>query len=152
MADQVVVMNEGQVEQAGTPDEVYHRPATPFVYNFLGNVNLFRGRIEDNKAFISREPSEGAEQPSSIPQDRVFYVRPHLMDIDRQSNGENHVRATVRYINSAGPLVKVEVETQAGDSLHVELTQERFVELRLRKNDDVFVFPKDMKGFVDYQI
>ena len=43
VADRVVVMNEGRVEQVGTPDQVYHHPANPFVYNFLGNVNLFKG-------------------------------------------------------------------------------------------------------------
>jgi sulfate transport system ATP-binding protein len=74
------------------------------------------------------------------------------MEIDYNPNGKNHVRGTIRHINSAGPLVKVEVVTQAGDSVHVELTQERFKELQLRKNDEVFVFPKDMNLFIDYQI
>jgi sulfate/thiosulfate transport system ATP-binding protein len=152
VADRVVVMNEGMVEQAGTPDEVYHHPSTPFVYNFLGNVNLFHGRIEDNKAYISGAPGEDIGQLSSPPQETVFYVRPHLMDIDHHPNGNNYVRATVRHINSAGPLVKVEVVTQAGDSVHVELTQERFEQLQLKKNVEVFVFPKDMKVFIDYQI
>ncbi|RIK72159.1 hypothetical protein DCC62_20410 [candidate division KSB1 bacterium] len=46
VADRVVVMNAGQIEQIGAPEEVYNHPATPFVYNFLGNVNLFRGRIQ----------------------------------------------------------------------------------------------------------
>src|SRR6185295_11923309 len=45
VADRVVVMNNGKIEQIGTPEEVYARPATPFVYKFLGNVNLFRGRV-----------------------------------------------------------------------------------------------------------
>lgn len=152
VADRVVVMNEGQVVQAGTPNEVYHYPATPFVYNFLGNVNLFHARIEDNKAYISGAPEEDSDQPSLFPQETVFYVRPHLMDIDHHPKGKNHVRAAIRHINSAGPLVKIEVVTKAGDSVHVELTQERFRELQLKKNDEVFVFPKDMNLFIDYQI
>ena len=45
VSDRVVIMNEGRVEQSGTPEEVYDRPATPFVYGFLGDVNLFHGRI-----------------------------------------------------------------------------------------------------------
>src|SRR5438874_9752678 len=44
VADRVAVMNEGRIEQVGSPDEVYHHPLTPFVFNFLGNVNLFHGR------------------------------------------------------------------------------------------------------------
>ena len=44
VADRIVVMNKGRIEQAGTPDQVYEHPANPFVLNFLGNVNLFHGR------------------------------------------------------------------------------------------------------------
>src|ERR1700688_2573573 len=47
VSDRVAVMNEGRIEQVGSPDDVYHRPITPFVYNFLGNVNLFHGRIDE---------------------------------------------------------------------------------------------------------
>ena len=52
VADRVVVMNQGRVEQVGTPHEVYEHPATPFVYDFLGDVNLFHGRIEQGKAYL----------------------------------------------------------------------------------------------------
>ena len=54
VADQVVIMNEGKIEQIGTPEKIYHEPASPFVYNFLGNVNLFRGRVEAGKAQIGK--------------------------------------------------------------------------------------------------
>ena len=52
VADRVVVMNQGRIEQVGAPDEVYNHPASPFVYNFLGNVNLFHGRVDDGKTYI----------------------------------------------------------------------------------------------------
>src|SRR2546422_367528 len=52
VADRVVVMNHGRIEQIGSPEEVYNQPATPFVYNFLGNVNLFHGRIDEGKTYI----------------------------------------------------------------------------------------------------
>ena len=51
VADRVVVMNQGRIEQVGRPEEVYDHPATPFVYSFLGDVNLFHGRVDDGKAF-----------------------------------------------------------------------------------------------------
>ena len=50
VSDRVVVMNQGKVEQIGTPQEVFDRPATPFVMGFLGNVNIFQGRIEGGRA------------------------------------------------------------------------------------------------------
>src|SRR2546425_8309819 len=63
VADRVVVMNEGRIEQLGSPDEVYNHPATPFVYNFLGNVNLFHGRVDDGKAYITEVAGEAVGQP-----------------------------------------------------------------------------------------
>jgi len=51
LADEVVVMNHGKIEQQGTPDAVFDQPATPFVMDFLGNVNVFHGRVENGRAF-----------------------------------------------------------------------------------------------------
>jgi len=136
VADRVVVMNNGRIEQVGSPEEVYNHPATPFVYNFLGNVNLFHGRIDDGKTYI-HEKETG----------HVVYVRPHSLEIDRLPNGGSHFRARIKYINSAGPLVKVEAITEWGDPVHVEMPQERFRNLQLVKNENVFIIPKDLRVF-----
>ena len=58
VADRVVVMNQGRIEQIGTPDEVYSSPASPFVYQFLGNVNVFHSRLHGAWAEVGRDPSE----------------------------------------------------------------------------------------------
>jgi len=136
VADRVVVMNNGRIEQVGAPENVYNHPATPFVYNFLGNVNLFHGRIDDGKAYIN-EKATG----------HVVYVRPHLLEIDRQPNGGSHFRARIKHINSAGPLVKVEAVAEWGDPVHIEMSQERFKSLQLTKDEAVFIIPKDVKIF-----
>ena len=136
VADRIAVMNYGRIEQVGAPDEVYHHPTSPFVYNFLGNVNLFHGRIDNGKAYIHNEETE-----------HVVYVRPHLLGIDRHANGGNHFPARIKHINSAGPLVKVEAITEWGALVHVELSQERFQTLHLVKDESVFVIPKDVKVF-----
>src|SRR5271154_5533538 len=78
VADRVVIMNEGRIEQAGTPDDVFHNPASEFVVTFLGNVNLFRGRVESMDAN----------------QTRVF-VRPHELDIEREQRSEFYVPAKI---------------------------------------------------------
>jgi sulfate/thiosulfate transport system ATP-binding protein len=136
VADRVVVMNNGHIEQVGSPEEVYNHPATPFVYNFLGNVNLFHGRIDDGKTYIHQEETG-----------HVVYVRPHSLEIDRLPNGGSHFRARIKHINSAGPLVKVEAITEWGDPVHVEMAQERFRNLQLVKNENVFIIPKDVRVF-----
>jgi len=136
VADRVVVMNNGRIEQLGSPEEVYNHPATPFVYNFLGNVNLFHGRVDDGKTYIHQEETG-----------HVVYVRPHSLEIDRLPNGGSHFRARIKHINSAGPLVKVEAITEWGDPVHVEMAQERFRNLQLIKNENVFIIPKDVRVF-----
>jgi len=136
LADLVAVMNEGRIEQIGSPEEVYNRPATPFVYNFLGNVNIFHGRVDDGKAYI-QESDTG----------NLAFVRPHLLEITRQPNGANHFRATTTHINSAGPVVKIDAVTEWGAPVHVEISQEQFQSLALVKNETVFLTPKDIAIF-----
>jgi sulfate/thiosulfate transport system ATP-binding protein len=137
LADLVAVMNEGRIEQVGSPDDVYDRPASSFVYNFLGNVNLFHGRVDDGgMAYIDDKAT-----------DNLVFVRPHLLEITRTANGGNYFRATTKHINAAGPLVKVEAVTEWGATVHVEMSQERFRELGLAKDEAVFMTPKDVAVF-----
>lgn len=146
VADRVVVMNAGRIMQEGSPDGVYHHPANAFVYGFLGNVNLFHARIEDGKAYIG-EPVNGP--PTEVDGGPLAYVRPHLMNIEREARRSDSLPVRVKHINSAGPLVKVELETARGDSIHAEISHEQFQKLRLEKDDAVFAAPKDMKLFED---
>ncbi len=140
VADRVVVMNNGKIEQVGSPEEVYNHAASPFVYNFLGNVNLFHGRIDEGKTYI-HEKATG----------HVVYVRPHSLEIARLPNGGSHFRARIKHINSAGPLVKVEATAEWGDPVHVEMPRERFQSLQLTKNEEVFIIPKDGRVFQTYE-
>jgi sulfate/thiosulfate transport system ATP-binding protein len=136
LADLVAVMNEGRIEQVGSPDEVYNRPASSFVYNFLGNVNLFHGRVQEGKTYIH---DQGTGQ--------AIFVRPHLLEITRQPNGGNHFRAVTKHINAAGPLVKVEALTDWGAIVRVELSQAQFRALQLAKDEVVFITPREAAVF-----
>jgi sulfate transport system ATP-binding protein len=147
VADRVVLMNEGRIEQVGTPEEVYHRPASAFVYNFLGNVNLFHGRVEEGKVFLGELPFELPADSASDAQSALVFVRPHLFEIDRK--GGESFRARVTHINAAGPLVKVELIAEWGASVHVEISHARYASLGLKRNDEVFVRPREGKVFVE---
>lgn len=136
VADQVAVMNAGRIEQVGTPDEVYHHPATPFVYNFLGNVNLFHGRVDDGVTQLVQEATG-----------QLVFIRPHALDLARHSNGRNTIRAVTKHVHAAGPTVKVEAVTEWGAPVHVELGQERFRQLALQKGDEIFVTPRNVAVF-----
>jgi len=152
VADRVVIMNQGRVEQIGEPEEVYHRPATPFTYNFLGDVNIFHGRMDDGQVQILHHadgdislPTPGDEQTAQI------FIRPHLLDIGFEPSGSHCFRGRVTHINPAGPIVKVELTSEWGAPLQANLTQERYRELELQKNMDVYVIPKEICAFFDNQ-
>ena len=98
-------------------------------------MNLFHGRIDEETPI-----HEGATG-------EPVYVRPHLLEIHRQPKGAGDFRATIKHINSAGPLVKIEALSEWGAPVQVELSQEKFRELQLTKEETVFIIPKELKVF-----
>jgi len=152
LADRVVVMSQGRVEQIGSPEEVYHDPATSFVYEFLGDVNVFRARLDGGRAQVHDASFELKEVHPESGKQATLYVRPHLLEIER-SGGDGALRATVQRVHAAGPSVKVELVTQAGELLQAELSQERYKRLELERGQEVFVRPRSPRVFVeDYTI
>ena len=155
VADRVVVMNAGRIEQVGTPEEVFAHPANEFVMTFLGNVNVFHGRIEGGRVHAHGLVMDAPEQHAGREQAAATaYFRPHELDIDRAAPaGDNSFPATVAYVNPIGPNVKVELRTADGRTVFVELTRERYEALRLTKDLPVFVSPRTATIFVeDYSI
>lgn len=155
LADRVVVMNEGKIEQVGKPEEVYHDPTNPFVYHFLGSVNLFHCRIEDGNAYIGNTPVPLPPHMSRDTKSKSakIYIRPHLFDLERVSAGPDFFRGKIKYLNPAGPIVKIEILSEWGDTIQVEIPIGKYFELDLKKDDDVYIRPREMKVFEqDYSI
>lgn len=148
VADRVVLMNEGRVEQVGTPEEVYHHPANAFVYNFLGNVNLFHSRVEEGKVYLGEMPIDLPVESAPDAKSALVFVRPHLLEIEHQRNGGDNFHAKVTHINAAGPLVKVDLVTDWGDPVQVELSHGKYLSLGLKRDDEVFVRPRERKIFL----
>ena len=149
VADRVVIMNAGRIEQTGTPEEVFHKPASEFVMNFLGHVNIFHGRVEGDKAILGPLEIQYAGQYQASTRPARGLVRPYDLDLELRSNGKPGFRATVRHINSAGPRVKVELTAASGEPVHVELPHDRFQALKLVPGAEVFVVPRDINVFID---
>ena len=152
VADRVVILHEGRVEQEGSPEDVYEHPATPFVYRFLGNVNLFHGRVEGNTVHLGEFSMDAPAELGKDAAAAVAYARPHLLDIDHHPpSGRPHFQATITHINAAGAVVKIELRAETGAVVNVELPHERYRHLQLRKRARVFVSIKDMKVFTQAQ-
>lgn len=128
VSDRVAIMNRGQIEQFGTPVDVYDNPASEFVFRFLGDVNLFHGRAESG--------IEG-------------YARP--FDLDVMPAGQcpaRAVMASVRYIASAGPVVRLELQREDnGQGLEAEVPRDRFRESGIQVGDRVGVVARTLRSF-----
>lgn len=152
VADRIVVMNQARIEQVGSPSEVFHHPASEFVIDFLGKVNVFRGRIEQGRAVLpgmSFDQTQGALGDS--PQANI-YVRPHELEIERHLNGAPAIPAAVSRITPSGSLARIALTTAHGD-VHVDMPLDRFEELGLVPGESVYVSAKKAHVFTpDYSI
>ena len=149
VADQVVVMRQGTVEQAGTPQQIFDHPASAFVMEFLGHVNIFHGRLEDGGRINLGNETPDAQTPVAPP----LYVRPHELDLER-IGGAGSLAARIVHINPVSSLVRVQLTAvELGVPILVEVTRERFEELALRVGETLYVSPRKARTFLpDYSI
>ena len=139
LADRVVVMNAGRIEQVGTPAEVYDHPASPFVYDFLGNVNRFDCTVENGEARIG---DLGFTLPAAglRPGPAVAFVRPHdveLVRLDPPGNdgaGHGLAFARVNHVHAIGPTARVELDL-GGHPVEAVMDQDRLRQLDIRDGD-----------------
>lgn len=155
VADKIVVMNQGKIEQIGTPNEVYENPQSPFVYDFLGSVNLFKGRLNNGRLKHGDSVVTIPEWNGSNHQEAIAYARPHDINISRERAGEEAVNASVTHLHIVGPVVQIElVRKDTEEYLEAELTKEHYLSLGLKVGEEVFIKPKQLKVFIpeDYMI
>jgi sulfate transport system ATP-binding protein len=153
VADRVAVMNEGQIQQLGTPDEVFHHPQTEFVMNFLGNVNQFHGRVEEGKIRFATMEVETPERHGMESEPAMVFVRPHDLEIATTQNGHPSFKAKVARIHSAGASVRLELVAHSGEHLSADMSHERFRALELEAGSDVYVTPRTIRVFgTDYSV
>jgi sulfate transport system ATP-binding protein len=149
VADHVVVMSNGRIEQVGTPAEVFEHPANEFVMDFLGNVNVFNGRVERGRALVPGLEVEYPEYPHPEARDAAVYVRPHELIVERHKNGASSIEAKVLHVNPTGSRTKLELRAVDFDFLlTAEISAERFLELGLKSGDTVHVSPRRVRVFM----
>ena len=154
VADRVVIMNHGHIEQTGSPEEIFEHPANPFVMDFLGNVNVFHGSVQNGRARLGSLEIAYPDYPHDESRAATAFIRSHELEIVRARNGRPSLEAKVTHINPARPVVKVRVYSEAfGVVLTVDVSWERYAELRLTVGDTVWVSPRQLRVFVqDYAI
>ncbi|MBD1850576.1 TOBE-like domain-containing protein [Leptolyngbya sp. GB1-A1] len=137
VSDEIVVMNEGKVEQVGTPAQIYDHPASAFVMSFIGPVNVLpsTSRIFAANGFDSPHPE--------------VFLRPQDVLIDVNPNGTS-TPARVSRIIHLGWEIQAELTLDDGQVVTAHLTRERFDELNLAPSQRVYVKPKEAKAFPLY--
>jgi sulfate transport system ATP-binding protein len=164
VSDRVVLMNAGKVEQIGSPQEVWDHPASPFVYGFLGDVNLFHGRAHEGEMLIG-EDHQGLRlatpEHSAVQDSQAFaYVRPHDLDVQRYVVGASAAeqpRGIVAKLTRAmviGPIARLELlpldssASGSGDIIEAHIPSQHYRELGFKEGDTLLLTPRRARVFV----
>jgi sulfate transport system ATP-binding protein len=150
VADRVVLMDHGKVEQIGTPEEVYRHPATPFVYGFLGAVNFFHGRVEGQSLRVGDDTLAHAANDFAHGAEVVAFARPHELEIDIDSASTAGIAARINRVLAFGVTARVELEginASSGQHFEVEITRDRVAEMGLQEGQNVRLVPSRLKVF-----
>jgi len=159
MADRVVVMSRGKVEQIGVPKEIYRQPANRFVADFIGNVNIFRGVAEtvaDGVATI-RTPvglmsALNTRSSLRIGEEVDFFVNADQIQVGATAQGSNHVSGKLLSYKFVGNMVTLYLELAAGLELKVSIPEPTYDRLSVKigdmvsaswQNDAAHVFAKN---------
>jgi len=148
VADRIVVMNHGKVEQIGTPQDVYDQPASPFVYQFLGNVNEFKGQIQGGKLISGDANFAVGNLTHGTHETSVAFVRPHDIEVSREPT-VGGFPARISYLHVVGPTVRLELVRDIAEAPYIEaeISREQNHQLNLNEGDTVFIKPKQVRIF-----
>ena len=149
VSDRVAILRDGRIEQIGTPEEIYDHPASPFVYDFLGNVNLFSGRVKNGSMVIGGTEFAAPDTTGEVDSEAVAFVRPHDIRVTREASGPALPAEVIRS-NAAGPVANLELRRlDSGETFTVQLGKEQFQELQPKAGEQVYVELKNVKVFSD---
>jgi len=124
LANQVIVMHQGRVEQTGAPDEIYNRPLTPFVAGFVGSSNVLKGAVWEGHLHFGRSAVAGAYHLDDG-REAHAYIRPHDVHITNEP-GPMSFLVTLERRTNLGWLSKLHLRLADGQSLMAEVPNEEF--------------------------
>ncbi len=155
VADRVVLMNQGHIEQVGTPQDVWEHPASPFVYGFLGDVNLFHGRAHEGQLHLEGVAIDSPEHAQARDAKAYAYVRPHDLEVERYQPGAVGIVAELQRAIVVGPIARLELwpeDPQQPDGhdplIEAQIPAEHFRLLGLKEGEKVVVSPRKARVFL----
>jgi sulfate/thiosulfate transport system ATP-binding protein len=149
VADDVVVMREGVIEQAGKAHDVFEQPATQFVMDFLGHVNVFQGRVQSGVAHLQGLRIDYPAYASPESRLATVYIRPHELEIGPHAGADQAMRCRVLHVAPARSVTRVQLLViETNEPIQVDLTPDRHAELGLKPGAEVYVWPRKIRLFV----
>src|SRR3954468_22260981 len=159
VADRVVLMNAGNIEQVGSPQDVWDHPASPFVYGFLGDVNLFHGRAHEGEVSFQGLQIDSPEYADAQNARASAYVRPHDVDVQRWTPGASGIPVKLARAIVVGPIARLELlpldESNPTDHagpdavIEAQMTAERYREMGLQEGDKLLATPRQARVFLE---
>ncbi len=159
VADRVVLMNGGKIEQVGSPQEVWDHPASPFVYGFLGDVNLFHGRAHEGEVHLEGLQLQAPEHAGAQDAKAFAYVRPHDLEVTRYVPGAGvdaggRASGIVAKLDRAivvGPIARLELVPVEGGQrvIEAQIAAQQFREQGLKEGETLLVTPRRARVFVE---
>ena len=159
VADRVVLMNAGRVEQIGSPQQVWDHPASPFVYGFLGDVNLFHGRAHEGEVHLEGMTLDSPEHSGAQNAKAFAYVRPHDFEVERYAPGAEGIVAKLDRAIVIGPiarleLIPVEDPKQPGNPpadalIEAQIPAQQFRDMGIKEGETLVLTPRKARVFVD---
>lgn len=155
VADRVVLMNKGVVEQSGSPQDVWDHPASPFVYGFLGDVNLFHGRAHEGLLHLDGVAIDTPEHANAQNAQAFAYVRPHDLDVQRYTAGASGIVAKLSRAIVVGPIARLELlpvenNQPAGHDplIEAQIPAQQFKALGFQEGETLVVSPRKARVFL----
>jgi sulfate transport system ATP-binding protein len=159
VADRVVLMNAGNIEQVGSPQEVWDHPASPFVYGFLGDVNLFHGRAHEGEVHFEGMQMASPELGTAQNEKASAYVRPHDLDVQRYVPGASGIPVKLSRAIVVGPIARLELlpldgakqaDNAGSDPLiEAQIPAQQFREMGFREGDTLVATPRRARVFLE---
>ncbi len=164
VADRVVLMNAGKPEQIGSPQQVWNHPASPFVYGFLGDVNLFHGRAHEGEMTIGDDQHgwrmAAPEHPDAQDTKAFAYVRPHDLAVQRYTPGANASESAAGIVARltralvVGPLARLELVAfdanalAQGEVIEAQIAAQEFATQGFKEGETLLLTPRKARVFV----